>query len=729
VRGLLRQREQVNAVYYAPAAMNPAPGGRPLEPLDVGHFVRDEEQRQPAEYALWWPTAEEPLLSGSPALAHLDAWFAALDGIGSYLFSAFVSSLQLAGEGAKEAIYALPEAAAVVAVEGPGGFPLYLSASAAEGLWFAVETSTPAARRNLFLKLLAELAARFRATVLEHGVPLRDEDLGPQLAFWRRARREALAAERAEGLRIGLVSDVGMKGRRPGASTAAQRATTTTDEGGSAPLADAPSDGLVSFADAQLEVACARITECAGQGGEEPNLHPFVAVRLPDRTERVTLSMFAEPEAYERAPRLIAERPGATLAVVACDGVVRLGSERFDAVRLRVHERGTPRSFEFFQRYRLGQRFERVGNWALCGTAEPMFPMEAAASDPGPPPAHARATLERRLADLLEWLSVGDPPGLELDRRHLPLFSPTLHTLDDGHWKQARFMMGNEAWAESSSESECASAKQAGTTVAVFETDEVLEVDGREARRFRFRVHHRGDARSWVFVQPYAMPEEGRPFATVGELALLRDAEPMLPGPALPAASPSPPEAVPSSLGPVHAADVEKRRLELTQGLKSRLQTGRLSLLTGSRRMDVEREVDLADILRFVARRLEHDAAGLTVVGLSGAPRRLVWPELSEVWARRLPPEPPWAQALIVELLPVRGAPVRILASTAINFRGLPGGAAPSRNENLRKLLVLARSEQPSLTADPATATWMDRAEAPPVLDIRQLAERDVRFP
>jgi hypothetical protein len=701
VRSLLRQREQINAVYYAPGALNPAPGGVVLEPLDVGHFVVDEDERPPLEYALWWPTPEEPLLSTSPALAHLDAWFETLAGYASYLFSAFVSNLQLAGPDAKAKLYGLPDAVTVVPLEGPGGQRLYLNASASDGLWFALDVATPVATRNRLLKLMAGMARDFKATCVTAKVPPYESDAAT-LAYWRKCRARALEVEGEDGLRIGFTTDVGAKGRYPGATTAAERA-----QGSLAPAGGpGPSEALAGFAEEQLDAALRIVATRAGKRDDDPNLSPFLAVRVDGRTETVTLHMFTDPEAAERAPVLLAERPAASMAVLACDSIINIGGERTDAVRLRAQERGSDASYEFYQRYRLKDELQLVGNWALSGTAGSLF--TATAPEAGEPPAHVWATAEARLADLLKWMTIGDPSGAKMYERRQPLISPCLYTLDGGSWKMSRFVMGNEAWAESASVADCSSAKQAGASVAVFEYDEVLEMDGTEARRFKLRVHHRGDAHSWVFVQPYATPVKGKPFTTVGPMALVRAAEPLLPGPAaaVPAAAPSPaPVAAPR---PAAMDPVERRRLELSQSAQN---------------------VDLAEVLRFVARRLEIDGESVTVTDKVGAPRRVAWTDLAEAWVRRLPSVAPWANALLVELIPARGAPVRILPSTVANFRSLPGGAAPSRNENLRKVVLLARAAQPSMAADPGTAGWLDGREPQTIVTVKELAEHDVRFP
>lgn len=109
VRALLRQREQMSAVYYAPGPLAPSRPGRALEDLDTPHFSAPAEERPPAEYALWWPTPGEPRLAGSASLTCLDRWFESLDGYACYLFSSLVQVLELAGKKTEEAqVYGLP---------------------------------------------------------------------------------------------------------------------------------------------------------------------------------------------------------------------------------------------------------------------------------------------------------------------------------------------------------------------------------------------------------------------------------------------------------------------------------------------------------------------------------------------------------------------------------------------------------------------------------------------
>jgi len=88
----------MSAVYYAPGPIQPAKPAIVLDRIETDHFSLPEGEPAPrtGEYALWWPTAEEPRFTGSKAADYLTRAFTALDGYQSYAFSAFAFGLRLA---------------------------------------------------------------------------------------------------------------------------------------------------------------------------------------------------------------------------------------------------------------------------------------------------------------------------------------------------------------------------------------------------------------------------------------------------------------------------------------------------------------------------------------------------------------------------------------------------------------------------------------------------------
>ncbi len=77
-----------------------------------------------------------------------------------------------------------------------------------------------------------------------------------------------------------------------------------------------------------------------------------------------------------------------------------------------------------------------------------------------------------------------------------------------------------------------------------------------------------------------------------------------------------------------------------------------------------------------------------------------------------------------------RWEPVRVFATTFVNYAALPGGASTSRLENVRKLTRLLREKNPAVALDPATTAFLD-GPAPPArfADLTQFAEYDSNYP
>jgi hypothetical protein len=733
VRALLRQRESMAAYYYAGGPLAPAPPASPLRPLDTPHFSLPGKEREAAAYALWWPTPEDPRLSASPALPHLDRVFEGLDGIASYLFSAFVNDLRLDGAatpGTRQ-IYGLPAQPFMLPLDGPGEWGAYLSASDAEGLWLACDVeATPAPRRNLFLALQAGLATWFRAACAAQGVSPRAEEKGRALEWWRRTRAEALRmeAEGGEGVRVGSIVEArNARYRLVGATTAADRA---------ARVQPGASDALIDFARAQLDIAVARVQRSKGEQGV--NLHPFLAVQKGATIRERVFFQFDEPEAIATCPEALAEEGDVNRAVLVCDGVLREQGERVDALRVRAQDRGEPRSHVYAQRYRK-EPFALLRDWVGFGTGESLFPAPGAVpAAVGEPDPGVRDYAEQCLRDTVKALTVVDPSAAHRYHEGEPLFLPKLLLrVGDGLFTH-KFAMGSRAWARGACGS--AIAESPSASLAAFVYDDVASVDGRSARSLRFHVQARGTPAAFVFAQGYEAPREGIAFAFRGELTLVGSAPGLFPtaGGTAPSAARAPapgsapaPARAPAPASATVTSEVERRRLELTRAA-SQTVVPEYRSLQGRVAASV-REVDLAAQLRFAAVSCEWDDAGLRARMKDGSLVAVEWSALREIRARRLPPDPPWNGALIVDFVPAiidaEHSPIRLLPMTAMNFRGLPGPPATSRRESIRRFITHVASRSPQAVVEPQTRPFVEQGkDGPGFGSIGQFSEYDARY-
>ena len=150
-----------------------------------------------------------------------------------------------------------------------------------------------------------------------------------------------------------------------------------------------------------------------------------------------------------------------------------------------------------------------------------------------------------------------------------------------------------------------------------------------------------------------------------------------------------------------------------------------------------------AELLRFVVRELELGARGLTARG-GGGTRELSWADLAEVHAGQLPADAPFERLHFVDLVPAGpprpGAPyrpdgpaplaepLRLLPSTRVNYGALPGGAATTSLDNLRRLVAHAQTQQPALTLDAETTAFSTGGQARRYLAVEQFARYDARY-
>lgn len=133
--------------------------------------------------------------------------------------------------------------------------------------------------------------------------------------------------------------------------------------------------------------------------------------------------------------------------------------------------------------------------------------------------------------------------------------------------------------------------------------------------------------------------------------------------------------------------------------------------------------------LRFVVDRGTIEPGGLTVRTVDGDDRAVAWSEIAVVVVRRLPPDPPFSKLLLIDLATTTGPPIRLLPASRVDWRQLPGGAAATARDNVRRLIALVRSENSSVTVETASQDFVDSGAEPSIFgSMRQFAEYDARY-
>jgi hypothetical protein len=122
--------------------------------------------------------------------------------------------------------------------------------------------------------------------------------------------------------------------------------------------------------------------------------------------------------------------------------------------------------------------------------------------------------------------------------------------------------------------------------------------------------------------------------------------------------------------------------------------------------------------LRFVAHKVGIGDAGLSVTLPSGEKREVPFAEIARIVTRQLPPDPPWEGAFFVDAALAQGSasgpdPVRVFATTVVNYAAIPGGGSTSRLENTRKLTAFLRDRCKGAEVDEATAEFIRGPKVP----------------
>jgi hypothetical protein len=107
----------------------------------------------------------------------------------------------------------------------------------------------------------------------------------------------------------------------------------------------------------------------------------------------------------------------------------------------------------------------------------------------------------------------------------------------------------------------------------------------------------------------------------------------------------------------------------------------------------------------------------------------LAWRVFTRASARQLPAGPPFDKLLVVDLGTIGGAPLRFLPSSRVNYADLPGGAAPSSRENLRRLVAHVKTKQPTFGVEhDSEAFFAGGRDAPALASLKQFMAYDEQY-
>ena len=192
---------------------------------------------------------------------------------------------------------------------------------------------------------------------------------------------------------------------------------------------------------------------------------------------------------------------------------------------------------------------------------------------------------------------------------------------------------------------------------------------------------------------------------------------------------------VPATPAPRLTLEAEKRRMEMSTLTHNTIEKSiPLPREYGKFNVSVKDTVTAAaSSLRFVIYRCEISERGLNATYSNGKHREIEWNNIASIVVRQLPPDKPWEGKVVLDFLPVTApgfpvAPLRVFASTYVNYAALPGGQAANTQENIRRLAAYAADQNPSILMDPASSSFIQKEKPPQRLTLAQFAEYDQRY-
>lgn len=174
--------------------------------------------------------------------------------------------------------------------------------------------------------------------------------------------------------------------------------------------------------------------------------------------------------------------------------------------------------------------------------------------------------------------------------------------------------------------------------------------------------------------------------------------------------------------------EAEKRRLQMTERMGAATSGRRVSLGQGQPSTET-----VAQALRFTAHKCEIHEGGLRVtLGPGKTPREVAWTDVGRLVVRQLPPDPPWNATVLLDIVVLvdgtRWEPIRVYATTFVNYGVLPGGSSTARLENIRKLTGHLKEKNPAVALDPETTSFLEGTVPTRFANMTQFAEYDSHY-
>ena len=135
----------------------------------------------------------------------------------------------------------------------------------------------------------------------------------------------------------------------------------------------------------------------------------------------------------------------------------------------------------------------------------------------------------------------------------------------------------------------------------------------------------------------------------------------------------------------------------------------------------------LAGLVRYATIRVTVGDAGIVAEHEAGEKRRVLWPEIVGVVARRFPAAPPYSGETFVDIVSDEGATLRILPWTELAIDGTE--ETVEGDERARRFVQLVAARCPQAAVDPATRTFLgSKCLAAQLPSASTLAQHDERL-